>query len=97
MPRVAGYKKTSAELPGAVQMSFRSIAHGNFLSVSDTQKAPRTFMEIPKGISIKDYQGSSVMWLLGFIWASFGHAMSFYMMTSASWIFLWVIDMVYEL
>lgn len=32
------YKKTSANLPGAVQMSFRSIAHGNFLSVSDTQK-----------------------------------------------------------
>ena len=40
VPRLAGYKKTSAKLPGAVQMSFRSIAHGNFLSVSDTQKAP---------------------------------------------------------
>ena len=43
--RLAGYKKSSAKLPGAVQMSFRSIAHGNFLSVSDTQKAPEVAQE----------------------------------------------------
>ena len=53
VPRLAGYKKSSAKLPGAVQMSFRSIAHGNFLSVSDTQKAtPAPEVAPGKGILI---------------------------------------------
>ena len=34
-----GYKTTAGQLSGAVEMSFRSIAHGNFLSVSTSKEA----------------------------------------------------------